>query len=166
MEVIEKDRKGKTWEKIKNNLYNYQEKKEGEEMRYVVFYILFGMLISIFFMILFSVGRFPNPLQSQQEIKEEREHLIFKVTAYTNSEKCCTPYFDGITASGYKLRKGNKLCAATLPFCTVLKIPGYGIAPVLDRGGAIKEGCIDVYFDTEQEALEWGVKYLEVEILR
>jgi len=90
----------------------------------------------------------------------------FKVTAYCPCEKCCEKYADGITASGYKLRKGNKLCAANFDFCTVLKIPGYGIAPVLDRGGAIKEDCIDVYFDTHQEALEWGVQYLKIRIIK
>jgi len=106
-------------------------------------------------------------LQNDKEIIiTNRNSTIMKVTGYCSCKICCGKYADGITASGYKLRKGNKLCAANFPFCTVLKIPGYGIAPVLDRGGAIKEGCIDVYFDTHQEALDWGVRYLKVRILK
>lgn len=89
---------------------------------------------------------------------------LYKVTAYCACEECCGKYTDGITASGYKLRKGNKLCAANFDFCTVLKIPGYGIVPVLDRTGGSNH--IDVYFDTHEEALEWGVQYLEVEVLK
>ena len=34
-----------------------------------------------------------------------------------------------------------------------------------DCGGAIKENRIDVYFDSHQDALEWGVQYHEVFIL-
>ncbi len=95
--------------------------------------------------------------QSEQE---------YKVTAYCSCQICCGKFADRITASGYRLQKGNKLCAANFDFCTVLNIPGYGIAPVLDRGGAIKEGCIDVYFNSHKEALEWGVQYLRVKVLK
>lgn len=99
---------------------------------------------------------------SQQEVPQS---IIFKVTAYCPCEKCCKKE-TRITASGYVIRKGDKFCASPLPYLTILKIPGYGIAPVLDRGSAITGFCIDVYFDTHQEALNWGVQYLAVEILK
>jgi 3D (Asp-Asp-Asp) domain-containing protein len=46
-------------------------------------------------------------------------------------------------------------------------IPGYSNSQpvkVLDRGGAIKGNRLDVFFATHEEALEWGVQYLEVKI--
>lgn len=89
-----------------------------------------------------------------------------KVTAYCSCSRCCGKYANGITASGYKIRKESKFCASPLPFCTILDIPGYGIVPVLDRGGAIKENCIDVFFNSHSDALVWGVQYLEVKKLR
>ena len=89
-----------------------------------------------------------------------------EVTAYCGCKSCCGEYSDGITASGYIIRQGDKLIAAprTLPFGTVILIPGYGRAAVKDRGGAIKGNRLDVYFSTHQEALEWGRQTLQVQI--
>ena len=89
-----------------------------------------------------------------------------KVTAYCPCERCCGKYADGITASGHIIKPGDKLIAAdkTIPFGTKMYIPGYGPAEVLDRGGKIKGNHIDIFFDTHQQALNWGVKELEVYI--
>ena len=61
---------------------------------------------------------------------------------------------------------GDKFVAAPkhIPFGTMLDVPGYGVVPVLDRGGAITVSRLDVYFDSHEEALEWGVQYLEVNV--
>lgn len=91
------------------------------------------------------------------------------VTAYCPCPKCCGKYGWGYrTASGHKIQKGDRLVAAdrSVPFGTMLLIPGYNHnkpVPVLDRGGAIKGKRIDVYFDTHQEAKEWGVRKLKIE---
>ena len=37
---------------------------------------------------------------------------------------------------------------------------------VLDRGGAIQGDRLDVFFGSHQEALEWGVRYLDVKVHR
>jgi 3D (Asp-Asp-Asp) domain-containing protein len=81
-------------------------------------------------------------------------------TAYCPCKKCCGPKACGITASGHKIRPGDKFVAAdkSIPFGTMVTIPGYGRVPVLDRGGKIKKGHYDVYFPTHKEALQWGVK--------
>jgi 3D (Asp-Asp-Asp) domain-containing protein len=93
-----------------------------------------------------------------------KEHKLVKVTAFCPCEKCCGKWADGYTACGHKIIAGDKFCAAPkdMPFGTMLDIPGYGIVPVLDRGGSITEGRLDVYFDEHQAALNWGVKYLIV----
>lgn len=72
-----------------------------------------------------------------------------------------------ITASGVPIGyNGGRFVAAprTFAFGAVLGIPGYGVVEVQDRGGAIKGNRLDVYFPTHKQALQWGVKYLEVEI--
>jgi 3D (Asp-Asp-Asp) domain-containing protein len=87
------------------------------------------------------------------------------VTAYCPCDKCCGKYGWGYTtASGYKIQKGDRFVAApkAYAFGTVMQIKGYGIVRVEDRGGAIKGNKLDVYFDTHQEALEWGVKKMKV----
>ncbi|MDD4888891.1 MAG: 3D domain-containing protein [Phycisphaerae bacterium] len=90
-----------------------------------------------------------------------------RVTAYCPCAKCCGAWSDGITASGEPVTaNGGRFCAAdkSIPFGTMLDIPGYGTVPVLDRGGAIKGDRIDVFFPSHQEALAWGVRWLDVGI--
>ena len=86
------------------------------------------------------------------------------VSAYCPCELCCGIYADGVTASGHVIQPGDKFVAAdpSIPFGTLLDVPGYGIVPVLDRGGAIKGNKLDLYFDTHAEALLWGRKQLRV----
>lgn len=104
-------------------------------------------------------------MESDVCAKPVRQSLgFFEVTAYCPCEKCCGEYADGITASGHMIRIGDRFCAADsiIPFGKYLDIPGYGYVPVLDRGGAIKGRKLDVFFNTHQEALEWGRKKLEI----
>lgn len=87
-----------------------------------------------------------------------------EVTAYCSCEKCCGSHACGITANGYKIQAGDKLIAApkNIPFGTKLFVPGYGLATVKDRGGAIKGNKLDVYFASHKEALKWGRQKLIV----
>ena len=87
---------------------------------------------------------------------------VFKLTAYCACEKCCGKN-DGITASGVKAVEGVTIAADTkvLPFNTKVTIDGHEYT-VQDRGGAIKGNRIDVYFDSHQEALDFGVQYKEI----
>lgn len=97
-------------------------------------------------------------------------NTLVKVTAYCPCEKCCGEFADGITASGHRIQKGDKFVAAdpNIPFGTLLTIEGYAEGlpvPVLDRGGAIKGNRIDVFFDSHDEALKWGKRWLKVKVL-
>jgi len=89
-----------------------------------------------------------------------------RVTAYCPCPICCGKFADGITANGHSIKPGDKFVAAprNFSFGTMLYIDGYSDkpVPVLDRGGAIKGDRIDVFFPTHKEALEWGVKYIDV----
>jgi len=51
------------------------------------------------------------------------------------------------------------------PFGTRMYVPGYGWGTVEDRGGAIKgPDRIDLYFDSHDEALQWGRRKVRVTI--
>ena len=51
------------------------------------------------------------------------------------------------------------------PFGTRMMIPGYGWGVVADRGSAIKGPArLDLYFDSHQEALNWGRRKVAVEV--
>jgi 3D (Asp-Asp-Asp) domain-containing protein len=94
----------------------------------------------------------------------EAPSFIYIITAYCPCHICCGIYSDGATANGYIIQERDKFVAAPkrIPFGTIINIPGYGKVPVLDRGGTIKGNRLDVFFPTHQEALEWGIRELEV----
>ena len=86
----------------------------------------------------------------------------YKLTAYCACKKCCGKT-DGITASGVRAREGVTVAADTsvLPFGTTLLIDNHEYI-VQDVGGAIKGNRIDVYFESHEEALQFGVQYKEI----
>ena len=78
---------------------------------------------------------------------------------------------EAYTASGMKvLRDPNGYSTIAvdpnlIPLGTKLYVEGYGYAIAADTGGAIKGNKVDLYFDTEAEASNWGVRNLDVYIL-
>lgn len=53
-----------------------------------------------------------------------------------------------------------------IPLGTKLYIEGYGLAIAADTGGAIKGNMVDVYFNTYEEAVNWGRRQINVYILK
>ena len=100
---------------------------------------------------------------------DQWETVQMRVTAYCPCPKCCGSYSDGITASGHEISQGDRFVAADkiYPFETEMLIPGYKnsqAVKVLDRGGVIQGNRLDVFFNSHQDALQWGVRYLDVKI--
>ena len=98
--------------------------------------------------------------------------MRMEVTAYCPCTKCCGENAQGITASGRDVSYNNSRFVAAdtsvLPFHTKLSIPGYSngaTVEVIDRGGAIKGNKLDLYFPSHDEALEWGRKWVDVQIV-
>jgi 3D (Asp-Asp-Asp) domain-containing protein len=113
----------------------------------------------------------PDDSESNIEQPEEWESIEMRVTAYCPCPSCCGEYSDGITANGHEILPGDTFVAADrrYSFDTEMLIPGYSNSQpvkVLDRGGVIKGNRLDVFFATHQEALQWGVQYLEVHVRR
>jgi len=99
----------------------------------------------------------PNPVKIQK-----RKVLV---TAYSSSpdETDDTPFE---TASGSSTRDGI-VAANFLAFGTNIKIPdkfGNKNFTVEDRMAPRHKNRVDVWFPTKQQALEFGIKYLEIEI--
>ena len=98
---------------------------------------------------------------------EEVQPVIkeYVITAYCPCVKCCGKS-DGITASGVKATEGVTIATdKSIPFGTKVYIDGVGERIVQDRGGAIKGNRIDLYFDSHQEALNFGRQTKQVTIL-
>ena len=89
----------------------------------------------------------------------------YKITAYCSCSKCCGKS-TGRTASGTKATAGRTVAASSkFAFGTKLNIGGH-IYTVEDRGGAINGNRIDIYVNSHAQALQWGVKYLPVSVVK
>lgn len=109
------------------------------------------------------------PVVAKEEEMGEWQTINMRVTAYCPCPKCTGTDSPGVTASGHKIQSGDTFVAADkrYSFGTEMIVPGYNDdqpVEVLDRGGAIKGNRIDVFFPTHEEALEWGVKNLDVRV--
>lgn len=97
-----------------------------------------------------------------------------RVTAYTEFECDKEPDHPAfrITTSGNEIEEWFTVAAGPeLPFGTLIYIPYFedyenkGVFVVEDRGGAIKENCIDIYIADQKTVDEFGVKSLDIYIL-
>lgn len=118
-----------------------------------------------------------EPTEGKTDRGAERgERRLMDVTAYDLSYQSCgkrpnNPLY-GITASGRYVEEWNTIAAGPeLPFGTKVYIPYFkdapnrGIFTVQDRGGAIKNGRIDVYMKSYEACMEFGRQQLEVYVL-
>lgn len=106
-----------------------------------------------------------------EEVDEPESLGIFKVTAYCACQKCCgkdpsDPWY-GITATGTKATEGRTIAVdpKVISYGTTVYFEGpngFHEYRAEDCGGAIKGNDIDLYFDSHEDALEWGVRELEV----
>ena len=89
---------------------------------------------------------------------------IYKITAYCSCAKCCGKS-TGRTAMGTHATAGRTVAASSkFAFGTKLNINGHTYT-VEDRGGAINGNKIDIYVNSHAEALAWGVRYLQVDVV-
>ncbi|WP_324729510.1 LysM peptidoglycan-binding domain-containing protein [Lysinibacillus fusiformis] len=98
--------------------------------------------------------------------KTVSKEIIVEASAYTASCEGCS----GITATGMNLKtnpsaKVISVDPAVIPLGSKVYVEGYGEAIAGDTGGAIKGKRIDVFFPSQQDAINFGVKKLKVTIL-
>ena len=106
-------------------------------------------------------GAKDTEIETAQPIVEE-----YVITAYCHCSKCCGKS-DGITASGDKAVEGITVAMdKSIPFGTKIYIDGVGERIVQDRGGAITGNRIDLYFDSHQDALNFGRQTKQVTIIK
>ncbi|MCQ2559533.1 MAG: 3D domain-containing protein, partial [Clostridia bacterium] len=85
--------------------------------------------------------------------------LDLRATAYT--------YTGFRTATGINPYRGIvAVDTSVIPFGTKLYIEGYGIAIAADRGGAIKGNRVDLFMESYNEAIHWGIKNVKAYVLK
>lgn len=113
-------------------------------------------------------GAFQGPsgtlFETETVPEPEPEWIEAVATAYCSCEICCGEWAlnrpNGIvyTASGAEAVQGVTIAAdwSIYPPGTVLFVEGLGEMVVQDRGGAIQGQKIDVYFESHDDALQFG----------
>lgn len=115
----------------------------------------------------------------QEPIPEQPKRISlgeFKLTAYCSCRKCCGFWANGrpidengndivIGASGERLVQGVSIAVdpSVIPYDRKVYIDGKEYI-AHDCGGAINGNRIDIYFDNHQDALDFGVRYANVEV--
>jgi 3D (Asp-Asp-Asp) domain-containing protein len=110
----------------------------------------------------------PEPVV--EVVAEAPEWITFEVTAYTagpeSTGKRPGDEGYGITARGEHVQSNYTLaCPPSMAFGTRLEIEGVGERVCTDRGGAIKEGRLDIYIPKLKDALAFGRQQLKVQIM-
>lgn len=87
--------------------------------------------------------------------------ITLKAYAYCPCIKCCGKD-NGITATGTQATPNRTIAVDTsvIPYGSRVVIDG-NVYIAEDCGGAIKGNTIDVFHATHQEALQWGIKYVD-----
>ena len=109
------------------------------------------------------------PIEPQKTVQIEKispTAIEFVATAYCACEKCCGKS-TGITASGEVAQAGITIAADwdVLPKYTEVEIEGIGRRIVHDTGSNIKGYRIDIFFDSHEEALQFGRRTVKVYVL-
>ncbi|MFB6803018.1 LysM peptidoglycan-binding and 3D domain-containing protein [Peribacillus butanolivorans] len=100
---------------------------------------------------------------NQSDIEKE---ITVRATAYTADCQGCS----GTTATGIDLKANPdaKVVAvdpSVIPLGSKVYVEGYGYATAEDTGSAIKGNRIDIFIPNEQDALNWGVKNVKIQVL-
>lgn len=140
-------------------------------------YIVYGVLL--FVLALTLAGCATSRIRPPAHAKVLERQM--EVTGYCDCKKCCgwhrtwlgKPVIKGthkrkkvgVTAAGTKARPGTIAAdTARYPFGTIMYVPGYGYGRVEDRGSAIKQEKIDLYFKSHKEARHWGRQTVPVKV--
>lgn len=120
----------------------------------------------------------PTTTESEQKEPELVSLGEYRLTAYCGCSKCCGKWGENrpIDADGKPIvytanqtiaKEGVTVAADinVLPYGTKIIIDGHQYI-VQDRGGSIKGNRIDIYFESHQAALEFGVQHKEIFIER
>lgn len=103
-------------------------------------------------------------ITNRSEAKRD-EWIEFIATGYCSCALCCG-ISTGITASGAKAQANHTVAMPkAYSFGTKIEIKNLGEFVVEDRGGAINGNKLDIYFNTHQEALNWGRRTVYVRVI-
>ena len=101
--------------------------------------------------------------QYESEVDSGLTYLgTWTATAYCPGPCCCGEYASGYTASGTLATEGRTVACNSLPFGTQIYIEGYGYYIVEDTGWSPYDPWLDIFFESHDAALAFGLRDVEV----
>lgn len=97
-----------------------------------------------------------NP--AYEDETESYDLVTLRTTAYCSCEKCCG-HNTGITYSGTMAKAEHTIGANLEEFQIGTEIEIDGITYVVEDKGNLSKGTIDIFFNSHEEALNYGVQY-------
>lgn len=164
----------------------FSVKKDNMTNKYnMVINILFWVLVSalIFVAVIATLTRDDEPDQLLEEtetevvikkepvyiteiieIEKEIEWFYFVATGYSANDPLQGT--NNITASGKEIKKGMiAVDKKIIPLGTQIEIKDMGVFVAEDTGGKIRGNRIDIYFETKEEARNFGRQVIWIRIL-
>jgi 3D (Asp-Asp-Asp) domain-containing protein len=147
----------------------------------ILFWVLVSVLIFLAVMIVLSqngrinsflvkteteivIEKEPVYITEVKEIKKETEWFYFVATGYSANDPAQGT--NNITATGKEIKKGMiAVDSKIIPLGTRIEIKDMGVFFAEDTGGKIKGNRIDIYFETKEEAKEFGRQAIWVRVL-
>lgn len=111
-----------------------------------------------------------SPSKNENSQKNENSSIkslgSFTLTAYCGCKKCCGKT-DKITATGTKAKEGRTIAVdpKKISLGSTVIINGHSYVAE-DRGGATKSNKIDIYFESHQDAINFGKQKAEVFLVK
>ena len=139
---------------------------------FLAIYLLFGILLAVSSATNTPQGKPPEVNSEGLQIVPAVKTMVYSepktyiATAYCGCSKCCGKN-DCITATGTRAKEGRTVAVdpRVIPYGTLLLVDGnYYIAE--DCGGSINGNKVDIYFEKHQDALNFGVKNVQVQIVK
>ncbi len=110
------------------------------------------------------VEKKPVYITNVKEIEKETEWFYFVATGYSANDPLQGT--NNITATGKEIKKGMvSVDPKIIPLGTRIEIKDTGLFVAEDTGGKIKGNRIDIYFETKEEAKEFGRQTIWVRVL-
>jgi len=107
-----------------------------------------------------------KPVSQSSNVSRGKRVLTMVATGYDGCYECNKPFYGKPSYIGLPLKRGIvAVDPRVIPMGTRLYVEGYGEAIAADQGNAIKGNRIDLFFDTHQQGLDWGIKTVKVTIL-
>ncbi|WP_226577895.1 3D domain-containing protein [Halobacillus litoralis] len=104
---------------------------------------------------------------SQGAASDVKRTVAVESTAYTAfCEGCSGTTYTGIDLRANPAQKVIAVDPSIIPLGSKVRVPGYGVAVAGDIGGDIEGHRIDLFMAQQSDALEYGRRQIEVEILK